>query len=97
MIDIFVSGNHCFIFCIFVGSHLWCPDCVQMIEKKLTKEGMTMEKIAFILTIFIAPDIHEDVSHKYFFLFHLKKCTLWVLFRSTSARMDASNLDECNS
>ena len=74
MIDIFVSGNHCFIFCIFVGSPMWCPDCVQMIEKKkLTKEGMTMEKIAFILTIFIAPDIHEDVSHKYCFLISPQK------------------------
>ena len=26
---------------------------------------MTEAKIAFILTIFIAPDIHEDASHKY--------------------------------
>ena len=23
MTDFFVSGNHWFIFCIFVGSHLW--------------------------------------------------------------------------
>ena len=23
MTDFFVSGDHCFIFCIFVGSHLW--------------------------------------------------------------------------
>ena len=68
-----------------------------MIEKKTDQGRYDYGKIAFILTIFIAQDIHEDVSHKYFFLFSLKKCTLWVLIRSTSARMDASDLDGCNS
>ena len=62
MTDFFVSGNHWFIFYIFVGSYLWV---LTVCKRKLTKEGMIEAKIAFILIIFIAPDIHEDASHKH--------------------------------